>query len=321
MLALSERQAAPTAMPRSARRLSTATSAEPSGIRRRTNILVADDDPASRLAMKSILGDLDQRLVLAGSGEEALRMMLDEDFAVVILDVRMPGLNGYETARYIRQRKRTEHTPIIFLSGMGADEGDVFAGYFAGAVDFLTKPVAPHILKSKVKVFVDLWLACEEVNRQAELLRESERRDLERQLAHERARFEAERLRHDLDLAARIQQRLFPTDPPQCDGFEIFGESHPAEKTGGDYFDFFPLGGQLGLAIGDATGHGIASALTMASTRAYVRALALGDLRPSRVLELTNRALSQEVTDGHFVALMLAQVDLQKRVLKYSGAG
>ncbi|HEV3339146.1 MAG TPA: fused response regulator/phosphatase [Pirellulales bacterium] len=308
-------------MRRSVGGVSIASSVEPSGTRRRTNILVADDDPASRLAMKSILGDLDQRLVLVASGEEALRMMLDDDFAVVILDVRMPGLNGYETARYIRERKRTEHTPIIFLTGMHADEGDVFAGYFAGAVDFLTKPVVPHILKSKVKVFVDLWLAGEELKRQSDLLHESERRELEHQLADERARFEAERFRHDLDLAARIQQRLLPTDPPRCGGFDIFGESQPAEETGGDYFDFFPFGGQLGLAIGDATGHGIAAALTIASTRAYVRALALGDPRLTHVLELTNRALSEDVTDGNFVALMLAQLDVPKRAVTYSGAG
>ncbi len=271
--------------------------------------------------MKAVLGDLDQRLVLVGSGEEALRVMLDDDFAVVLLDVRMPVLNGYETARYIRDRKRTEHTPIIFLTGMGADEGAVFAGYFAGAVDFLTKPVVPHVLKAKVKVFVDLWLAREEVQRQSDLLLESERRELERQLADERARFEAERLRQDLVLAARIQQRLFPTEPPRCPGFDIFGQSRPTDETGGDYFDFFPLGGQLGVAIGDATGHGIASALTMASTRAYVRALALGDPKVARVLELTNRALSQDVTEGNFVTLMLAQLDVPNRVVTYSGAG
>ncbi|HVX11396.1 MAG TPA: SpoIIE family protein phosphatase [Pirellulales bacterium] len=289
--------------------------------RRRANVLVADDDPATLLAMEAILGDLDQRLVLVRSGEEALRLMLDDDFAVAILDVRMPGLSGFETARYIRQRKRTEHTPIIFLTGMGADEGDVCAGYFAGAVDFMTKPVVPHILKIKVKVFVDLYLAWEEIKRQSELLRESERRELERQMAEERARFEAERMRHDLNLAARIQQRLFPANPPRCERFDIAGDSQPAEATGGDYFDFFPMGPNIGIAIGDVSGHGIASALTMASTRAYVRALVLGDPRPARVLELANQALADDVADGNFVTLMLAQLDTTTGELTYSGAG
>ncbi|MGH7138218.1 MAG: PP2C family protein-serine/threonine phosphatase, partial [Pirellulales bacterium] len=289
--------------------------------RLRANVLVADDDPASLLAMEAMLADLDQRLVLVRSGEEALRLMLHDDFAVVILDVRMPGLSGFETARYIRERKRTEHTPIIFLTGMGADEGDVFAGYFAGAVDFLIKPVVPHILKIKVKVFVDLFLAWEEVKRQTELRRESERRELQRQLTEERAHYEAERLRHDLNLAARIQQRLFPAHPPKCPGFDIFGHSQAAEATGGDYFDFFPIGQDIGMAIGDVCGHGVAAALTMASTRAYVRALALGDPRLARVMELANQALALDVADGNFVTLMLAMLDRKKRTVTYSGAG
>lgn len=289
--------------------------------RRRANVLVADDDPASLLAMETILSDLDQRLVLAHSGEEALRRMLHEDFAVVILDVRMPGLSGFDTARYIRERKRTQNTPIIFLTGMAADEVDIFAGYFAGAVDFLTKPVIPHVLKVKVKVFVDLYLAGEEIKRQSELLHESERRELERRLAEERAQFEAARLRDDLNVAARIQRRLFPANPPQCEGFDIFGQSQPAEATGGDYFDFFPMADALGIGIGDVSGHGVASALTMASTRAYVRALVLVDPRPARVLELTNQALAHDVVDGNFVTLLLAQLDPRQRVVKYSGAG
>ena len=322
MIALDEAQeASKTTMKNGRRATDHASQAVVNSTRRRASVLVADDDPASLVAMEAILGDLGQRLVLAHSGEEALRLMLHEDFAVVILDVRMPGLSGFDTARYIRQRKRTEHTPIIFLTGMGADEGDIFAGYFAGAVDFLTKPVVPHVLKIKVKVFVDLYLAWEEVRRQSELLRESERRELERRLAEERAQFEAAQLRDDLNLAARIQRRLFPANPPQCKGFDIFGDSRPAEATGGDYFDFFPMADALGIAIGDVSGHGIASALTMASTRAYVRGLVLVDPQPARVLDLANRALSHDVVEGNFVTLMLAQLDPRERVVTYAGAG
>lgn len=290
--------------------------------RHRANVLVADDDPASLLAVGSILGDLDQRIQFVRSGEEALKLLLSEDFAVVVLDVRMGGISGYETARYIRERKRTEHTPIIFLTGMGPDEGDFFEGYYAGAVDYLTKPVLPHVLRAKVKAFVDLHLATEEVKRQAELLREGERREHQRQLAEHTARFEAERLKHEMFLAARIQRRLFPLAPPPCQGFEIFGESQTAEATGGDYFDYFPWGNQsLAIAIGDVCGHGIASALTMSSTRAYIRALSMSDPRPGEVLRLANWALAHDVEDGHFVTLMLAALDPRQRTLRYAGAG
>lgn len=290
--------------------------------RRRANVLIADDDPASLLAIEAILGDLDQHVSFAHSGEEALKLLLNGEFAVVVLDVRMPGISGYETARYIRERKRTEHTPIIFLTGMGADDGDVFAGYHAGAVDYLTKPVVPHVLRAKVKAFVDLFLASEEVKRQDALLRESERREHQRQLAEQEARFETERLRQEMCLAGRIQRRLFPDSSLAIPGFDIFGESRLAEAAGGDYFDFFPLsGGKLGIAIGDVCGHGIASALTMAATRAYIRALFLGKLCPARVLRLVNRALADDVEDGHFVTLLLAVLNPLDQTIRYAGAG
>jgi serine phosphatase RsbU (regulator of sigma subunit) len=288
----------------------------------RPSVLIVDDDPASLLAIGAILGDLNQRLSFAQSGAEALRLLLDNDFAVVVLDVRMPGMSGYEIARYIRARERTAHTPIIFLTGMGAEEGDVFEGYYAGAVDFLTKPVTPHILRAKVKTFVHLFLASEEIKRQAELLRESERREHQRQLAEQLAHFDAEQLRHEMQLAARIQRRLFPQLPPRSPGFDIFGESHTAEVTGGDYFDYFPLADHnLGIAIGDVCGHGVASALTMATTRAYVRALFLGTPRPSEVLRLANQALADDIADGHFVTLLLAELDPREHTLRYAGAG
>ena len=290
--------------------------------RRRANVLVVDDDPASLLAVGAILGDLHQRLSFAHSGEEALRLMLNQEFAVVVLDVRMGGISGYETARYMRQRKRTEHTPIIFLTGIGTEEGEIFEGYYAGAVDYLTKPVVPHVLRAKVKAFVELYLASEELQRQAELLRESERREHQRQLAEQTARFEAERLRQEMLVAARIQRQLFPAAPPPCGGFEIFGDSQTAAATGGDYFDFFPVAsGALRLAIGDVCGHGIGSALTMAATRAYVRALSLGDACPAEVLRSANRALAHDVADGSFVTLMLGELDPRARTLCYAGAG
>lgn len=289
---------------------------------RRPRVLIVDDDPASLLAIGAILGDLSQRLSFAQCGEEALRQLLENDFAVAVLDVRMPGMDGYEIARYMRARERTAHTPIIFLTGMGAEEDDVFEGYYAGAVDFLTKPVPPHILRAKVKTFVDLSLASEEIKRQAELLRESERRQHEQQLAEQCARFEAEQLRHEMQLAARIQRRLFPHAPPRLPGIDIFGDSHTADTTGGDYFDYFPLADQhIGMAIGDVCGHGVASALTMATTRAYVRAFFLETPRPSQVLRLANQALADDMEDGHFVTLMLAEISPFEHTLRYAGAG
>ena len=139
-------------------------------------VLVIDDEPAGLLAMKSVLDGPDRRLVLARSGRDALRLMLAEDFAVVLLDVRMPDIDGLETARIIRARPRSAATPIIFLTAASGDDDEVSLGYQAGAVDYVLKPVNPTILASKVAVFVDLFRTHRELVRQSVRTREAERR-------------------------------------------------------------------------------------------------------------------------------------------------
>src|SRR5437879_2151870 len=128
------------------------------GTERPVSILLIDDDEASLAALEVILDPLRQKLVKGSSGDQALRTLLDEDFAVILLDVHMQGLDGFETAKLIRQRERSRHTPIIFLTGYG-DEADfpVTEAYALGAVDYLVKPLAPILLRSKVTAFVELF--------------------------------------------------------------------------------------------------------------------------------------------------------------------
>ncbi|HSJ33159.1 MAG TPA: ATP-binding protein [Longimicrobiales bacterium] len=147
----------------------------------RASILMVDDRPENLVALEAILEPLGHRLVRAHSGEEALRHVLREDFAVVLMDVQMPGMNGFETVQIIKSRERSKHLPIIFLTAISKDEQYVFEGYSAGAVDYLSKPFNPAILRSKVAVFVDLFLKNEQIREQSEQLRESERRTLELQ--------------------------------------------------------------------------------------------------------------------------------------------
>jgi signal transduction histidine kinase len=139
-------------------------------------ILVVDDEPKSLFALQELLSQLGQNLMIAQSGEEALRLALRNDFAVILLDVRMPGIDGFETARLIRSRERSRLTPIIFLTAAADEMTSMFRGYEVGAVDYLMKPVVPEILKSKVSVFVEL-------HRKSERLRESEEK-LRRLAAH-----------------------------------------------------------------------------------------------------------------------------------------
>jgi PAS domain S-box-containing protein len=122
----------------------------------RPSVLLVDDRPENLLALTAVLEPLDVRLVTAESGEEALRALLAEDFAVVLLDVQMPGMDGFETAGYIRGRERSARTPIIFLTAVSTDISQVLRGYEAGAVDYVLKPFDPVVLRSKVAVFAEL---------------------------------------------------------------------------------------------------------------------------------------------------------------------
>ncbi|HEX8252930.1 MAG TPA: ATP-binding protein [Thermoanaerobaculia bacterium] len=143
------------------------------------NILLVDDQPNNLLALESILGDSGETLVTAQSGSAALRELLHMDFAVILLDVQMPDLDGFETAALIRQRDRSRDTPIIFLTALSRSETNVFRGYELGAVDYIFKPFHPEILRSKVAVFVELFRQREAFKRQAhELARVSKQNEL-----------------------------------------------------------------------------------------------------------------------------------------------
>ncbi len=133
----------------------------------KAHILLVDDHPENLLALEAILHDLGQHLVKARSGREALKRLLDDDFAVILLDVQMPGMDGFETAALIRTRERSRHTPIIFLTAIDKSDEQVFRGYVVGAVDYLFKPFMPEVLRAKVAVFVELFTKTAEVKRQA----------------------------------------------------------------------------------------------------------------------------------------------------------
>ena len=179
----------------------------------RTSILVVDDVPDRLVAMQVILDELGQNVITVGSGREALRCLLNEDFAVILLDVNMPELDGFETAALIRQRRRSEHTPIIFVTAFG-DETHAFQGYTLGAVDYILTPVVPEILRAKVRVFVELFQKNvqlrEQAERQAALVELADRRAAQlRTLAAELAHAEQrERRRLSQILHDHIQQLL-----------------------------------------------------------------------------------------------------------------
>ncbi|TMD27123.1 MAG: response regulator [Chloroflexi bacterium] len=141
------------------------TESTPATGRSKVGILVVDDDATKRFALRTILAPLDEDVVEASSGADALRQLLRHEFAVVLLDVRMPIMDGFETAQLIRQRPRSELTPIIFVTALDQAETDMGRGYTLGAVDFVFAPVVPSIMRAKVSVFVELYRAQQELRR------------------------------------------------------------------------------------------------------------------------------------------------------------
>ena len=184
----------------------------------RAKLLLVDDRPENLLALEAILEPLGQELVRAGSGEEALRHLLNDEFAAILLDVQMPGLDGFQTAELIKSRERTRHVPVLFLTAISKDAEHVFRGYGAGAVDYLMKPFDPVILRAKVAVFIELWQKTVEIRRRDALLAEQERAALERE-SEERYR----------SLADAVPQIVWTTD---AEGRTVFYNDRWYEYTG-----------------------------------------------------------------------------------------
>ena len=194
----------------------------------RPRILIVDDLPEKRLVYRTVLEELDAELVVARSGTEALKTILNDEFALILLDVNMPDMDGLETASLIRRYRRTEHTPIIFITAY-ADEMQTSRGYELGAVDYILTPINPHVLRSKVRVFIDLYSAHAQLavsnqaleqrvgERTQELSRSNERLQAE---IEERRRIESERelllrreqvLRAEAEELSRLKDELLAT--------------------------------------------------------------------------------------------------------------
>ena len=137
----------------------------------KAKILLVDDRAENIVALEAVLTSLNQELVSARSGDAALKALLSDEFAVILLDVLMPGMDGFETAAHIKRRPRTRDVPIIFLTARNAEPDYAFRSYTAGAVDYIPKPFDPWVLRAKVSVFVDLYMKNRQLSEQAAMLR------------------------------------------------------------------------------------------------------------------------------------------------------
>ncbi|HSD89876.1 MAG TPA: response regulator [Kofleriaceae bacterium] len=171
------------------------------------DILVVDDNDTNLIAIEAALLPLGRKMVLARSGVEALARLLEQDFALIILDVAMPGMDGFETARLVRSRARNRATPIIFITGLSWQDDAILKGYELGAFDFLMKPIRAEVLRAKAGVFIELQQRTFELRDKAEQLRGEQAKAHERELTMQRKRFEAEALERQVAQMAEIDRR------------------------------------------------------------------------------------------------------------------
>jgi sigma-B regulation protein RsbU (phosphoserine phosphatase) len=322
------------------------------------DILMVDDRPENLLSLEAILADSGRRLVKAQSGTEALKRILAQDFAVILLDVQMPGMDGYETARLIRQRERSRHIPIIFVTAHERSEASLTRAYGTGAVDFLFKPLVPQVLQSKVSVFVDLFRKGQEILRQAEQIRLAERRAMEQRLNEQRQRWEAQRLREemaeekrraaeleraadrarrDLQAAARIQESFLPRTTPNVPEMRFAWRFKPCKSLAGDSLNICRLDDDhVGVYVLDVSGHGVAAALlAVSATRILAPASDPHSLLvrnsgggcegapvpPAEVADRLNRKFAWDDAIEQFLTMFYAVVNVKTGDFRYVSAG
>lgn len=265
---------------------------------RRVKILLVEDDPDDVWIMRNLLGDRWDGpfdLVHVEMLAPALDLCIQGGIDVLLLDLTLPDSHGLET--FLQAYAKAGDIPIVVLTGFD-DEQTAVKAVQAGAQDYLVKgQVNDNLLLRSIRYAI-----------------ERSRRD-----CAERA---LQATSEEFRMAQQIQKRLFPTQPPLLDGFDIAGAVYPATETAGDYFDYIPMQhNALGIVVGDVSSHGMGPALVMAETRACLRALsqAFGDV--GEILTRANRVLARDVDEFHFVTLAMARLDPVRRTMIYASAG
>lgn len=256
------------------------------------NILIVDDHPANRLAMREILTNLDLNIIEAESGRQALKSVLENDFALILMDVVMPGMDGFETTRIIRSRQKSQHTPVVFITASDPMELTSKMAYLSGGIDFITHPIIPEILRAKVSAFVELFRHQQTIITQHHSI-------LEAHQTLEKQRSEIKRLYHDSI-----------TDLPNRNSLEeALGKT--IEKAGEKHFTFLLIGlnsfqsvnDTLGFHYGDLFLGEVAKALKKSCNQAYTL-FYIGGSKFGILLDIGSAEKEAEVEAGYIAAFL-----------------
>ncbi|MBX3172019.1 MAG: SpoIIE family protein phosphatase [Candidatus Eremiobacteraeota bacterium] len=284
----------------------------------RPSILVVDDTPDNLSLMSGLLKE-DYQVKVAPSGERALRIASsDKPPDLILLDVMMPEMDGYEVCRRLKDDERTREIPVVFLTAK-SEVADETLGFSLGAVDYITKPISPPIVLARVRTQLALKRVSDFLRDQNAFLETEVQRRTEELLATRLAHQVVER---DLKLALRLQRSMLPPARFELQGWGVSAHLEPARTIGGDLYDYFRLGtDRLLFAVGDVSDKGVAAALFMVRVLTLLRWLANSCADPSQVLRQLNEALCKDNDACMFVTLGLGVVHLQTGELVYAHGG
>jgi sigma-B regulation protein RsbU (phosphoserine phosphatase) len=259
-------------------------------------LLLVDDDPENIEIVNAILGDT-YNVRVALNGVKALELVRQEPPpGLVLLDVVMPRMDGYEVCNRLKADPKTRDIPVIFLTGK-TDIDDEARGFEVGAVDYIHKPFSPPIVTARVRTHLMLRDAHDTVTRQLQTLNSQ------------------------LELARQVQLSILPNEIPELAGLQIAARYLPMSSVGGDFYDFLVVDEKhLGILIADVSGHGLPSALIASMVQSALAWQSAHASDPSQVLSGLNRAINGKF-EGHFVTAAYLFVDLDKGIVKYAGAG
>ena len=291
-------------------------------------VLVVDDTPANIQVLMETLKD-DYRIVAAINGERALQLAIsDPPPDIILLDVMMPEMDGYEVCAKLKADAKTRDIPIIFVTAM-SDTQDETKGLELGAVDYIIKPISPPVVSARVKSHLELKQAREILKNQNVILEqrveERTKEVLELQQAEFDLRTAKEKVENELNIAAQIQKSILPSSFPAYPDrkeFELYAFMQPARYIGGDFYDFFFVDDNtLALVMADVSDKGVPAALFMMVSRTLINSLAVDYKSPSVVLEKANNVMCQNNDSGMFVTVFLAFYDVASGRLTATNAG
>ncbi|MGD8212467.1 MAG: SpoIIE family protein phosphatase [Desulfobacterales bacterium] len=262
----------------------------------RETLLLVDDNPTNLQVLRQALQGMDCKMLFAKNGERALSIAAEGHPSLILLDIMMPGIDGFEVCRRLKSDPATEDIPVIFLSAL-VDTQDKVKGLQLGAVDYVSKPFQPEEVKARVDTHLTIHRLRREVQDQKD------------------------QLEHELEVVSEVQRRLLPKQLPEIKGLHLAAHYATSRFAGGDYYDILKLpDNQWGFMVADAEGHSAPAAVLMAMTCSLLHSYSGPPTDPAEVLTYINQTMCK-VADPSFVTALYAVFDADQRTLRFARAG